>query len=293
MVNIPKKYYLLIERRLRIISCWLFVPGNNKRALEKVTEELNPNYIIIDLEDAIPQHEKVNTRIQVNNFLMKYEKNTPLYIRINDVNSEFFAEDLSVIHFEKVEGIILPKCEDLEDVWRVQDILEKLSIQKPIIPLIETVKGYYNLERILEAEAVSRIAFGSVDLAMDLSILEEDILNNPLVQHIRLQISLLSKKHKKLPPIDSPCIYLDSEELLENETVNARKLGYNGKLAIHPKQIKCIQQVFEIQENELFLAKEIVETFEANNYKTIAFKNMMVDMPVYLKMKNLLSASET
>lgn len=274
---------------MKTISCWLFVPGNNKRALEKVRDELNPNYIIIDLEDAIPRHEKIDTRLQVNEFLLKYEKDTPIYIRINDVNSEFFTEDLSVIDFGKVEGIILPKCEDLDDIERVQDILGKLSIQKPIIPLIETVKGYSNLETILEAESVPRVAFGAVDLAMDLSILEEDILNNPLVQHIRLQISLLSKLFNKLPPIDSPCIYLDNAELLEHEAVNARKLGYSAKLAIHPKQIKCIQQVFEIQENELTLAKEIVETFEANNYKTMAYKNMMVDMPVYLKMKNLLS----
>ncbi|HCG4536260.1 HpcH/HpaI aldolase/citrate lyase family protein [Ureibacillus chungkukjangi] len=286
------KYYRHIKRGGVIISCWLFVPGNNTRALEKVRSELNPNYIIIDLEDAIPSGEKLNTRIQVNDFLSNYNSTTPIYIRINDTKCEFFDDDLTVINFEKVAGIILPKCEHVEEISKVQQGIQKIPASLEIIPLIETVNGYYELENILVSSVVKRIAFGAVDLARDLSVNEEDIVDNPLIQHIRMQISLLSKKFKKLPPIDAPCIYLKEMDLLQKETVQARKLGYNGKQAIHPKQIECIQEVFKVHESEIVLAKEIVNFFETNNFKTLAYQDMMIDMPVYLKMKNLLASLE-
>lgn len=87
----------------------------------------------------------------------------------------------------------------------------------------------------------------------------------------------------------APCIFIDKLDVLQQESEFAKKIGYYGKLAIHPKQLEIIANAFSLSEEEIKLAKEIVEIYEQNNYKTLSYKNIMIDRPVYLRMKKLLN----
>lgn len=272
------------------MTCWLFVPGDNTKAQNKVKSSLSPDVIILDLEDAISEENKSKARQGINDFLANYNGNIPIVIRVNATKTQHFHNDLNDLDLEKAHGIMLPKCECQEDVISVANILNSKGYNDiSIYPLIETLKGFTNLPDILKENSfVNRVIFGAVDLALDLNVREEDLFDNPLINYIRMQISLISKQNGKLPPIDSASIEIKNIESLKKEGLEARKVGYGGKLAIHPNQIQPIQEIFKISSEELKLAREIVEVFEDNNYQTIKYKDKMIDTPVYLKMKNLL-----
>ncbi|WPK12811.1 CoA ester lyase [Lysinibacillus louembei] len=272
-----------------IITSWLFIPGNNARALKKIDAQLQADYFIIDLEDAVPLAEKSETRKNVQDFMTNHPTSKDIYLRINSIDSLLYEDDLNKISIELFKGIILSKCEDAKQVKIIENLLVKQSVAPNIIPLIETVQGYYHLQEILQETSVERIAFGAIDMANEFNISGENLINNPLLNDMRIQMALLSRRFNKQPPLDAPCIFIDKLDVLQQESEFAKKIGYYGKLAIHPKQLEIIANAFSLSEEELKLAKEIVEVYEQNNYKTISYKNIMIDTPVYLRMKKLLN----
>lgn len=264
------------------MTSWQFVPGNKPEMLSKI-HSLNSNYFIIDLEDAVPQAEKEQAREFVREFLEKPCSKKNIYIRINSYESKEFLNDIETIPLEKIHGLIISKCESLEEV----EAVAKLS-DLPLIPLIESLVGYNNLTEILTHPNVERVAFGSVDMSNDIKIRTKDYFKNPLLNEMRLQISILSKLFHKQNPIDSPYIQIDDLQNLKLECEYARKAGFDGKLSIHPKQNEVISLAFGYDNEEIYLAKEIVERYEGSDEKTFSHRNIMVDKPVYLAMKNII-----
>ena len=267
------------------MSSWLFIPGNNLKMLSKI-RTLSSDCFIIDLEDAVPDIEKDLARKNVKGFLEEPLKQKEIYVRINSFESKEFKKDIEAIPSSAVKGLVLSKCEASEEV----DEVSSLTNLK-IIPLIESLAGYTNLEEILSHPNVERVAFGSIDMAHNLKIRSGDVNENPLLNEMRLQISLCSKIFGKQNPIDSPLIQIDDLQKLQSECEYARKIGFSGKLSIHPKQLEVIQTVFGYSNSEIQLAKEIVERYEGSKIKTFSHKSVMVDKPVYLAMKDILVSS--
>lgn len=268
------------------MSSWLFIPGNKPEMLNKI-HSLNADYFIIDLEDAVPQAEKYRARKEVKEFLEKPLSKENIYIRINSYESKEFMHDIETVPLEKIQGLIISKCESLKEVEAIGELSEL-----PLIPLIESLPGYNNLKEILSHPNVERVFFGSVDMSNDLKIRTKDYYNNPLLNEMRVQISLMSKLSGKENPIDSPYIQIDDLQNLQLECEYARKTGFGGKQAIHPKQSDTISSVFGYNEDEIQLAKEIIVRYEETDEKTFSHRNVMVDKPVYLAMKEIVKANE-
>lgn len=263
------------------MSSWLFIPGNKPNMLNKI-HSLNPDHFIIDLEDAVPEEEKEVARKWIREFLKVPISDKNVYIRINSYESKEYIEDIQSLPAKGVKGLIMSKCESREEV----EAISRLS-DLPLIPQIETLAGYNNLEKTLSHPSVERVAFGSVDMANDIGVRAKDYFNNPLLNEMRIRISLASRSAGKKSPIDSPHIEIDDLHNLQLECEYARKAGFGGKLAIHPKQIETIYSVFGYSEEEIQLAKEIVERYEETDEKTFSHRNVMVDKPVYLAMKEI------
>lgn len=264
------------------MSSWLFIPGNKPKMLNKM-HSLNTDTFVIDLEDAVPHIEKRQARKYLKNFLEAPFSNKKIYIRINSYESKEFLEDIESIPPDGVRGLIISKCESLMEV----ETISRLTVL-PLVPLIESLTGYKNLDEILSHPSVERVSFGSVDMSNDLNIRWKDYYNNPLLNEMRVQLSIASQLFGKKSPIDSPYTQIDNIQNLQLECEYARKAGFGGKLAIHPKQNEIISSIFGYSEEELQMAKEIVERYEETDEKTFSHKNIMVDKPVYLAMKHIL-----
>ena len=95
------------------------------------------------------------------------------FLRINSIKSSFFQEDIKTIIKAqkkkfKVKGVFLPKTENFKDI---KFVYEKLGIK--IIPIIETVKGFKNLESILKLDKknlIYGVHYGHFDYCLDKKI---------------------------------------------------------------------------------------------------------------------------
>lgn len=77
----------------------------------------------------------------------------------------------------------------------------------------------------------------------------------------------------------------------ENESADAKYMGFDGKLTLHPTQIKALHKVFEPSVEEMKDANAIVELWENNgeNKGAVDYGGKMIDMPHYLRAKKVMA----
>ncbi len=121
-------------------------------------------------------------------------------------------------------GVVLPKAERIEDIQR---------IGKPVLPIIETARGFWNVSALAHTSNVERLMFGSIDFQLDLGINGE----GEELLYFRSQLVLVSRIAGLPAPVDGITAVFDSADPVRADTQRARRLGFGGKLCIHPKQI--------------------------------------------------------
>jgi citrate lyase subunit beta / citryl-CoA lyase len=274
---------------MKLSRSFLFVPAKKWSMIEKAVES-SADSVIIDLEDAIAISEKEQARELAGQALNQFTQKKSMYLRINDMTTCFWEDDLSCAIVFGAAGIILPKAESPQEVFRAAEILRKCNETLDLIAIIETAAGVQFSYEIASCHPlVSRLAFGSIDYALDMDL--EFSGSGTELLYARSQIAIASRVAKILPPIDSVYPNLQDEQGLLNESRQARQLGFKGKLAIHPKQLAPIHHIFTPSEVEINEARTIVEAFEQAEKQGIASLSVsgkLVDYPVYRKAKGIL-----
>ncbi|MFS0589967.1 CoA ester lyase [Cytobacillus horneckiae] len=277
-------------------SSYLFVPGKSKKMMEKAIISIAEN-IIIDLEDSVALSAKVDVRKEVEIFLKNNNISKNIYIRINDVSTSYWKEDIDLVIETDVQGIVLPKAESqhkLKEICHyIENGLHQSGRMRPdfeVIPLIESAKGiHFAYEIGCSHPYIKRMAFGSIDYSLDIGVNLSRVGTELL--YAKSQIVNASRAAEIEGPIDAVFPEINDERALMNDAKAGKQLGFKAKLAIHPKQLETIHQIFKPSEKEVLEAKEIVASFEAAELRGLAsiqVNERLVDYPVYKMAKSLL-----
>lgn len=266
---------------------YLFVPGNHPDRITKALDS-EASAVIIDLEDSIALSEKESTRRSVAKKLEQINlTEKPIYIRVNDLNSEFWVDDVLLAAEFPHLGVMLPKAESKTDIEKVNHYL---SIEQAIIPLIETATGVMCVYDIAHsATNVMRLAFGAIDYSLDIGVSLTP--TGEELHYPRSVLVIASKAAGISSPIDTVYADIKNEEGLINEVKRAKQLGFFAKMCIHPAQLPIVNQLLLPTEKELKWARDVVMAFEDAEEKGIAAINLngkMVDYPVYKQASQIL-----
>ena len=260
------------DRRTR---SWLFAPGHRADLLEKVFKA-GADEVILDLEDAVPRDLKARARELIAVSLRSH----PCWVRVNRAATGECERDLEVARVGAT-GLRLPKVESRYEV-------EWVSERAPGLPLdcsIETARGVLNVREIAETTACKRISYGGVDLALDRGIGGGD--QETLMA--RSQIVLAARAAGKPAPSDGVHVQLRDDDGLRTEAQAARRLGFFGKSAIHPRQVPIINDVFSPQLDEIAWARRVLKAFEASGGSATTLDDReFVDEAVALRARSIL-----
>lgn len=269
---------------------WLFIPGINERMLQKA-KSIPTDVIIYDLEDSVELSSKEAARDLIKKQIKDSEADFPYsLVRINAYGTPFFDQDLESLVEPNLFGFMIPKSEHPDffkklDV-RLSELEQKMSIEKgqvKIIPLIETALGVNNsFEIASSSKRIIRLAFGAVDYIKDIQGALTDNANEELL-YARGKIANDSYAAKIGGPIDTVFTNLNDMEGFIKETKNIKKMGFQGKLVIHPKQVLAVNEVFKPTDAEVREAKLIIEAYEEAIEKhlgVIQLNGKMIDIPV-------------
>ena len=249
----------------------LFVPGSRPDRFDKALAAA-ASAVIVDLEDAVEPAAKDAARDALRAWLSPAH---PVIVRINAAETPWFADDLALCGAPGVAAVMLPKAESADALAAVRQAGATL-----LLPLIESAAGFAALSVIAAAPGVAALAFGSIDLQVDLGL--RDAHEDELL-FFRSQIVLASRLAGVAPPIDGVSTAIDDEARLHVDVRRARRLGFGGKLCIHPRQVAAVNRGFAPSAEECAWAQRVLDASAAAGGATVAVDGKMVDKPVLLR----------
>ena len=277
----------------------LFVPGNHPEKIAKVFS-YGADAVIIDLEDACAVIDKPKARDTAVAALKKAHKGLG-YIRINGTDTPFCFGDLKAIVGPWLDGIVLPKLEDSEQLYTVDWTLAQFEHEAglehgsiDIIPIIETGLGMTNLQSIFDKPSrVRRFAFGAGDFTRDVGLKWSS--DEAELAYVRSHMVLTSRASGLEPPVDTVHIQLDDLNSYADSVETGVKFGFQGKLLIHPKQVPMANELFQPSFDDLEKAKKVIAAFEESESlgsASIQVDGYFVDYPIVEKAYSLVQRAK-
>jgi citrate lyase subunit beta/citryl-CoA lyase len=267
-------------------STFLFVPGTRPERFAKALDS-GADGVIIDLEDAVAEEDKESARAAIRAAWPTFtaEQKTRLIIRSNSPGTKFYAADLILVQELKVAGLLIPKSESLDQINGAAQILPDTAI----IPMIETAIGLHHLNEIANSDQVLRLALGNIDLQADLGMVCDE--QETELQTARFQIVLASRLAQIAPPIDGVTPSTDNIERITDDAERAKRMGFGGKLCIHPKQVALVKDSFMPTAAEISWAQRVIEADKASKGGAVKLDGRMIDRPVVLLAQRTLAVT--
>jgi citrate lyase subunit beta/citryl-CoA lyase len=302
----------------------LFIPGNNKKFLDK-SKSIYPDILCFDIEDSVPLSEKSIGREMISQTLKSYTHNLTIkdtnnntnnkfnednntddnhspqiFVRINSFESGLYEQDLESIICDQLDGIVIPKVNSETELEKIIVMIENLEKQRNIhktirlIPSIESSQGVVNSYDIAKFNSrICSIIFGVFDYLYDMKL---DYVDEGIeYSYARAKIPV-DARAAGIPALDSIWQKVDDIEGLQRDAKTAKRLGYAGKSIIHPKHIEPVHKVFVPSQNEIEWANKVIATLkqiQGQNDKRGAFKvdGKMIDAVHFKQAKLILDHS--
>jgi citrate lyase subunit beta/citryl-CoA lyase len=273
-----------------LMRSMLFVPGDRPERFEKAAES-GADAVICDLEDAVQPANRPMARRAVAEHLRKAGRSTPVWVRVNPIDSDDVLPDLCAVVPAKPHGVILPKARSGADLERLDHWLEVLETEhqlprdsiKVVALVTETAQALLNAASFARPPSrVTGYTWGAEDLAADLGVASNRTAEGEFEHAFRLARAqcLLMAATAGVAAIDTIDIEFRDVAAVERRARVSRRDGFVGKLAIHPAQVAPIHAAFSPSVDEIEWARRVIEALSsAPGQGAVALDGRMIDRP--------------
>lgn len=284
-----------------ILRSLLFVPGNKTSMLEKAAR-VPADVVLPDLEDSVPDHEKANARATVKAQLSRLASgDARLFPRVNSLETGWTEDDLEAVVGPEIAGVSIGKIGSAADISAVSSLMtrfERNAGLEPgslgLIPWIETASAIVHCHEICVAsKRIVGVAFGAEDFANDMGIPRLD--DDSQFDFPRATVSIAARA-ASVAALETPYFDFRNLEGLRASSIRARRLGFNGRFAIHPGQIETINACFAPSQEEIEWARRVVAAYEeaeARGRGSTSLDGLVIDVPVVKRARAVLASIET
>jgi citrate lyase subunit beta/citryl-CoA lyase len=276
----------------------LYTPGNRPEFIAKAAK-YNPDAIIVDLEDAVPVHLKEKVRGELSDLLPGLS--SQCLVRVNG-EPQFLEKDLRAVACPQVYGVVIPKADRVSLIKKADRILSRLEKERKLpknsiklFLLIETSLCVLRCFEVATAAArVETVIFGSAedaDLQRDLKCAWS--VEGTEMLYARSKVLLEARAAGMPYVLDGAFSNIHDDELLRQDCILSKRLGYDGRTLIHPRQLAIAREIYAPTAQELAYYSELIRAFEQAEEKGLAaitFEGKLVDYATYKKAKTLLSS---
>ncbi len=234
---------------LEVVRSILFLPASNPRAIHHARQSA-ADLVIFDLEDAVKPEDKVSARSAAVE-AASVDWPMPLAIRLNAIGTDWHSVDVDAVAQSGAAFAVLPRA---ASAHLARGVAEALS--KPLLAMIETAAGVLAAAEI--APECAGLIAGTNDLAADLD-LPPGAGRQPL--QMALQTVVLAARAAGVAVFDGVFNDLEDLDSFAAECAEGRRLGFDGKSLIHPRQIAPCNRAFSPSEEQIDHARRLVDAF--------------------------------
>jgi citrate lyase subunit beta/citryl-CoA lyase len=248
----------------------LFTPGHEPRMLAKAIAS-DADALIFDLEDAVPAERKREAREVVREHLARIPAGRNAFVRVNAVGTGLIAEDLDAVLVAGLAGIWLSKAE-AEHIASVDSLLAELERDRglargstAVYASLETARGVWAAHAVASAsDRVRGVSAGTAEWGD----LQAELGNSwspegSELLYVRSHVLLAARAAGLGVVVDGAHADFRDHAGHEVAAVAARRLGYTGKMVIHPSQVEVVNRIFSPTPEELDRARRVLAAFEA------------------------------
>ncbi|KAG1861800.1 Pyruvate/Phosphoenolpyruvate kinase-like domain-containing protein [Suillus subalutaceus] len=284
---------------------YLYVPSSSDRMLDKSLS--TPS------DDSVPPspHDKDSARQRLSTHTPEHKLPHPerIAVRLNDITTPFFENDISeILKSPFVRTLVLPKIHSVRDLHHVSRAIrtsrDRTSTSFPIriVASVESARSAWNLGEIASWTSEYGPDAGGKLGALLVYCADTSVVRTPSrleLLYVRSQIAIAAKAFG-LDSIDMVCVNYKDLNYLKDECEDGRRLGFNGKQAIHPTQVDIIHSTFVPTEKEILRAATILRQMEvAHSSQKGAFGlemegggKEMIDAPMLKQAENIIRVAK-
>lgn len=275
---------------MTLATTYLFVPGDRPERFDKAVAA-GADVTILDLEDAVHPDSKAAARDAITSWLAARQLSgqaANVLVRINDAASPHFPADLEWLADlpagTPLAGLMVPKAEQPSALGRIAEALRRFNPDGELVAIIESAMGVHQADAVATAPGVARLAFGSIDYAVDLGCEH----TRDALAYARARLVLASRVARLPPPVDGVTTALKDETVLAGDVAYAREIGFAGKLCIHPSQVAGVRAGFKPSAQQVDWARRVIEATSSGSH-AVQVDGKMVDRPVIEQAKRILA----
>lgn len=272
---------------MKLRRSMLFLPGSNA-AMLSTAFVYRPDSIMFDLEDAVALREKDSARLLVFHALqLPVYREMETVVRINPLSTPFGLRDLEAVVRAGVDVVRLPKTDTAEDVRALEHEVERIEKEcgrevgsTRLMAAIESASGVVNAVQIATAsKRLMGIALAGFDYVMDMQTERGD---GAELYFARCAV-LHAARYAKIDAFDVVFGDVNDDAGFLKEVELIKRLGFNGKSLVNPRQIELLHNAFAPTEDELDDAERIIraaDDAEKKGLGVVSLNGKMIDAPV-------------
>jgi len=283
----------------------LFVPGNRAAWMEKAIG-YGADCLILDLEDSVPDQEKVAARPLVRAAIVSLKaRGQAVNVRINGFATGLTFDDLEGVLCPELDGVALPKVETVADMRELDALLTHLEQRMGIPPgTIETPLGcetaaamrntYEIATSCPRVKRVTLAAGPGGDAARAIGYLWSKEGTETL--YLRSKAVLDCRAAGIQYPTVSSWWNIKDLEGLEKDARWNRQLGFRGQTVMHPSHVPIVNRVFTPSAEEIAYFEGLIQAMEDARKRGIAavtYKGDMVDEAMVKTAREMLALARS
>lgn len=284
---------------MKLRRSMLFLPGANA-AMLSTAFVFKPDSIMFDLEDAVSLREKDAARLLVFHALQNpVYRDIETVVRINPLNTPFGLPDLEAVVRAGVDIVRLPKTDSAADVHELEAEVERIERacgrelgSTKLMAAIESASGVVNaLSIATSSKRMIGIALAGFDYVMDMQTERGD---GTELFYARCAV-LHAARVAGIDAFDVVYSDVNDEEGFLKEVELIKKLGFNGKSLINPRQIELLHNAYAPTEEDVDYAHRVVaaaEKAEREGLGVVALNGKMIDAPIVNHAKRVLQKAQ-
>lgn len=287
-----------IKNRLR--RSMMFLNAQNP-ALLKDAYIFGADSLILDLEDAVAENQKDAARFSLYHALTTIDYgNTEVLVRINGLDTPHWQEDIRVAVAGGADGIRIAKCESAKDVQMIEAVV--LAAEKEfgkeegrtlLMAALESPLGILNaLEICMASDRLFGVAIAGGDFRKSMRV---GIEKGGIEINTARGLILLAARAAGVQCYDTNYPRIEDMEGYREEVELARKMGFDGKAIINPRQIPLVHELFAPTKEEIAYSEKLLRSMNeqlGSGIGVYTVDGKMVDKPFFEEAQRIIDLAK-
>lgn len=288
---------------MRPTRSFLFVPGNKESMLDKAVKA-GADALILDLEDSVPQAEKLAARALVARKIPELiAKGQRIWVRINRTAHIYDLGDLLEVVRPGVEGIYISKPWGPEDVHMASALIAEAESRAnleigaiKLIPLLETARSMqlcFEIAQIPRVTGIVGATAKNADVGRALKYVWTP--EGRESEYLKSRVVMAARAAGKMP-IGGIWQQIKDLDGLAKSSQFDRQLGMAGELALHPMQVETINRTYTPTADDVAFYQGMIDALEqaqANGRASVMYDGEHIDIAHAKTARDIIELAKT